>query len=73
MQWREHWRQPFRQQIDSARAFIHSNGNQDGNQKRNDAQDNIEAFLRALDELLIDFDPARRSIDREEAKSTRKK
>src|SRR5580765_2427719 len=71
MQWPEDRRQPFRQQIDSARAFKHSNGNQDRDQERNDAQDNIKTFLRALDELLINFDPARCSIDRKEAKQER--
>src|SRR5438270_8104854 len=64
-------RQPFSQQIDSARASKHSNGNQDRDQKRNDAQDNIKTFLRALDELLINFDPARCGIDRKEAKQER--
>ena len=71
MQWPEDRCQPFRQQIDSARAFKHSNGNQDRDQKRNDAQDNVKTFLRALDELLINFDPARCGIDREEAKQER--
>ena len=36
MQWPEDRCQPFRQQIDSARAFKHSNGNQDRNQKSNE-------------------------------------
>src|SRR5437016_3908692 len=71
MQWPEDRRQPFRQQIDSARASKHSNGNQDRDQKRNDAQDNIKTFLRALDELLINFDSARCGIDRKEAKQER--
>jgi hypothetical protein len=73
--WKMHWSQDraeqFRQQIDSARAFEHSNRYQHRHQKRNDSQNDVERFLSPFHELVINLDPARGSVDREKTQQKR--
>ena len=67
MQWRQNRRKRPAQQIDSARPFEHADRHQHRHQKWNDLENYAEAFLRALDKLLINFHPTRRRVEREKA------
>lgn len=71
MQRRQNGAERLRQQIDPAGAFEHPDRYQHGYEERNDFQDDVERFLRAVNEFVVNLQAARGRIDREETQQKR--
>ena len=67
----EHRIERAAEHVDPACSAEHADGHEDGDKERDDAQGNLETFLRAFDKFLVHGDASQRRIERKEREKER--